>query len=111
MSYNMSVSGIQAAMTRLNVSANDVANVNTEGYTGRRVVNGERPGGGVAATVEETNNRVSIEEEIVEQIVAKHQLKANAIALRAQADMDDTVLDVLALRCAHVPLTSSLFLS
>ena len=96
MSYDTSVSGIRAAMTRLNVSANDVANVNTEGYTGRRVVNRELRAGGVQATVEDTQDRVLIEEEIVEQIVAKHELKANAVALRTQADMDDTVLDVLA---------------
>ncbi len=96
MSYETSMSGIRAALTRLHVSANDVANANTEGHTNHRVVNRERAGGGVDATIERTDEPVSLEEEICEQIIAEHELKANAVALRAMAEAEETIIDLLA---------------
>jgi len=96
MSYETSMSGIRAALTRLRISANDVANANTEGHTDHRVVNRERAGGGVDATVERTDDPVSLEEEIGEQIVAEHALKANVVVLRAMTEAEDTIIDLLA---------------
>lgn len=96
MSYETSMSGIRAALVRLHVSANDVANANTEGHTDHRVVNRARTGGGVEATVERTDDPVSLVQEVGEQIIARHELKANAAALRATIDADNTVFDLLA---------------
>jgi flagellar hook protein FlgE len=96
MSYETSISGIRAALVRLDVSANDVANANTEGHTNHRVVNTARAGGGVDARVERTDEPVALEEETAEQIVAAHELKANVAVLRTQAEMNDTLLDLLA---------------
>ena len=96
MSYETSISGIHAAFTRLNVSAHDVANMNTEGHTDNRVVNRERAGGGVDATVEQTDEPVSLEQEIGEQIIAEYELKANVAVLRTMVEAHDTILDLLA---------------
>jgi hypothetical protein len=59
------------------------------------VVNRERAGGGVDATVERTDDPVCLVTEIGEQIVAEHELKANAAALRSMIDAQDTLLDLL----------------
>lgn len=96
MSTEASISGIRAALVRLDVSANDVANANTDGHTNHRVVNRSRAGGGVDASIEQTDQPVSLEEEVVEGIVAAHELKANAAVLRTQSEMDETILDLLA---------------
>ncbi len=96
MSYETSMSGIRAALVRLHASANDVANANTEDHTDHRVVNRARAGGGVEATVEHTDDPVSLVEEVGEQIIARHELQANAAALRTMIDADDTVFDLLA---------------
>jgi flagellar basal body rod protein FlgC len=100
MSYETSMSGIRAALTRLHVSANDVANAETPGHTDHRVVNRSRASGGVdaahEASVERTDQPVSIEKETVERIVSAHELRANVAALRAQTEMDDTIIDLLA---------------
>jgi flagellar hook protein FlgE len=99
-STEASISGIRAALVRLDVSANDVANANTDGHTNHRVVNRSRAGGGVdaahEASVERTDQPVSLEEEVVEGIVAAHELKANAAVLRTQSAMDEAILDLLA---------------
>jgi flagellar basal body rod protein FlgG len=96
MSYETSMSGIRAALIKLHVSANDVANANTEGHTDHRVVNQERAGGGVDATIERTDDPVCLVTEIGEQIVAENELKANAVVLRSLIEAQDTLLDLLA---------------
>jgi flagellar basal body rod protein FlgG len=96
MSYETSISGIRAALARMNVSANDVANANTEGHTDHRVVNRERAGGGVDATVEQTDEPISLEQEIGEQIIAEYELKANVAVLRTMTEAYDTIIDLLA---------------
>ena len=96
MSYETSMSGIRAALLRLHVSANDVANAETQGHTDHRVVARERAGGGVDATVERTNDPVSVEDELTEQIVAANAMKVNAAVLRAQAETEDALIDLLA---------------
>ncbi|MBN1919058.1 MAG: flagellar basal body rod protein [Verrucomicrobia bacterium] len=96
MSYEASMSGIRAALIRLRVSANDVANANTERHTDHRVVNVSRAGGGVDANVERTDQPVSFVQETVEGMSAAHEMKANAAVLRTQTEMDKTVLDLLA---------------
>ena len=55
MSHETSMSGIRAALVRLNVSADDMANASTEGHVDHRVVNGSRAGGGVDAHIERTD--------------------------------------------------------
>lgn len=96
MSTEASISGIRAALVRLDVSANDVANANTDGHTNHRVVNRSRAGGGVDASVEQTDQPVSLEEETAERIIAAHELRADAAVLRTQSAMDETILDLLA---------------
>lgn len=96
MSYETSVSGIRAALLRLHVSANDVANAQTAGHTDHRVVARERSGGGVDAKVERTGDPVSVEDELTEQIVAANAMKANAVVLRAESETEDALIDLLA---------------
>jgi flagellar hook protein FlgE len=96
MNYETSMSGIRAALVRLQVSANDVANANTDGHADHRVVNRSRAAGGVDANVEGTDRSVSLEEEAVEGIVAGHEVRANAAVLRTRVEMDQSLIDLLA---------------
>lgn len=99
----ISASGMQDALLRLNTSAHNVANGNTEGYVPARVESAARAGGGVRsgvrvmadASVLSPNpgeslppSRTSYSEEGVQLILARNAFKANAAALRASLDAD-----------------------
>ena len=92
-----SISGIQAAGLRMEVSAHNTANLNTEGARAQRVRQSERPDrGGTTAEVEQTDHPPELLEETVEQMTTAHYLKANAKALRTQDEMLGTMIDLIA---------------
>lgn len=76
---NISTSGMQAAQLRLNASANNVANSQTDGFRADRVQQQAQAGGGVTAQVEKLPTPgVNLLEERVEQMSASLTFKANA---------------------------------
>lgn len=76
---NVSATGMQAAQARLHVSANNVANSQTEGFRADRVRQQAQPGGGVIAQVDQLpSTGVDLLEERVEQLSAAVVFKANA---------------------------------
>ena len=92
-----SISGIQAAGLRMEVSAHNTANLNTEGARAQRVRQSERPDqGGTTAEVEQTDSPPELLEETVEQLTTAHYLKANTKALRTQDEMLGTMIDLIA---------------
>ena len=112
LSLSSSVSGIQAALHILSVSAHNVANMNTDGFKkqraslsegnhGRVTVNiteGAEPGPlyqHVNGAIVEASN-VDISEEILRQISAKHLFSANAFALKTSVETQNNLLDLLA---------------
>ena len=114
------LSGLQAATTRVSVSANNVANAQTsrpasapEGaFRAQRVVSRAVPGGGVATSVADKAPatvtgpdpsvaggvsvfpNVNFVEEAVEQTSAVASYRANAAVIRIQQEIDDTLLDI-----------------
>lgn len=95
---NTAASGLFAAEAKLNVSASNVANADSEGYTARRVELVERSpaGSGVrAGEVVDTGRPVDLEQEAVEQVRARQLYTANAVVLKVADSLVGTVLDVV----------------
>ena len=92
-------SGLQAAQLRLDVSANNVANMNTANYR-RQVVQQEAvaDNAGVRATVqrEQDARGVALEKEAVDQMSATYAFKANLQTIKTQDEMMGSLLDVKA---------------
>ena len=92
-------SGLQAALLRLDASANNVANMNTPNYR-RQVVQQEAAAdsAGVLATVQRQQEAegVALEKEAVEQISATYAFKANLQTIKAQDEMMGSLLNVKA---------------
>ncbi len=104
MNINASLSGINNAFLREDVTARNLANVNTKDYKSTEVVNTENKNGGVSASVKMSkakpnpanNNNVNLITETVNQINNVNQEKANINTLRAQNEMIGSVIDMKA---------------
>lgn len=94
----IALSGMQSAQTRVAVSAHNVANLLTDGFRPQRAVQTSSAAGGSQASVATAAapEPVSLDQEIVDQIVAKSQYKASARVLGISADMRGSLLDLLA---------------
>lgn len=91
-------SGLQAAQTRLAVSAHNVANMGTPGYAAQRVreAAASDPGGVSTQVVRAQGEGVSLEREAVEQTAASAAYRANIFVLRTAQATAGSVLDLLA---------------
>ena len=108
---NTSLSGLQAATAKMQVTANNVANARTEGYQTQRVDILERPGGVEARTPADTArtrpapppteaaqgarapSNVDLAQEMVKMTVNESFYLANVRALEAAHGMLGTLLD------------------
>jgi len=111
---NIAVSGLRAAAKRLEVSASNVANDRSTGYVPRRVQQTAYAAGGTRAEsvpvqppsvpfvdpndpdAAATRPNVSLEEEIVEQMLARRAYEANLRTVEAADRMTRTLLDTIA---------------
>ena len=111
---NIAVSGLRAAAKRLEVSASNVANDRSTGYVPRRVQQTAYAAGGTRAEsvpvqppsvpfvdpndpdAAATRPNVSVEEEIVEQMLARRAYEANLRTVEAADRMTRTLLDTVA---------------
>ena len=110
--YNAAISGLQAASLKLRVSANNVANANTDGYQ-RQQVTTQTGTYGVevkvekVSTVEPTKNvqagvelrsdapsNVDVAEELLEMKAAQNLFEANLKTLNTNDNMLGRVLDI-----------------
>lgn len=112
LSFISSVSGIQASLQMLSVSAHNVANMNTDGFKKEHISLNEGSNGKVDVHITEDAepgpmyqhangviieaSNVDINEEILRQISAKHLFSANAIALKTSVETQKGLLDILA---------------
>lgn len=104
---NSSIAGMNAAIRRLVVSANNIANSQTEDFKAQRAISGETTGGGVEiveiqetpampeASGEASPSNVNLTTEITNQIVDSNTYEANAKMLKAQNDTIGTLLDIV----------------
>ena len=91
-------SAMSAYQTMVNNTANNVANQNTEGYQPLQTQMQDTAGGGVVAqtTRDENAYTVDLTKEMVDLITADAGLKANIETLKTAADMQKSVIDMLA---------------
>lgn len=91
-------SGMQAAQTRLQASAHNVANLQTEGFHRQEVRQQARAdGAGVDAyTARAPRAGAALEADVIEQLAAKNAFVASAAVFRAADRMAGTLLDVSA---------------
>ena len=113
--FDTSASGIQAAAAKMQATANNVANANTNGYQAQRVDLVERPGGVEArsASVDAPNradaaadsnrtspvsppSNVNLADEMVSMVANENFYQANLQALKAADEMIGTLVDTSA---------------
>jgi flagellar basal-body rod protein FlgC len=107
----IALSGMTVATARLGRSAQNVANINTDGFQAEREVAREQAGGGVTSTHgptyapaplyqrdgrEVSGSNTDVISETVEQLGAAQQFKASLALLRTQDEMTKSVLDIKA---------------
>jgi flagellar hook protein FlgE len=91
---SIALSGMQAAQTRLDVAANNVANGQTVGYRRREVVQTAQPEGGTLASVRRSSQEgASLEADLVDQLQAKASFKASLAVFKTSDRMAGALLD------------------
>ena len=107
------LSGLTAIGKQIEVIANNIANVNTDGFKKSKTEFVEIPTGGVLPVVEKDDSsgptvlrdtggnqtmvelsNVDLGEEMVQQIVAQHSFEANLQTLRAGDALLGSILDI-----------------
>ena len=109
---NSAQSGISAGLKRQEVSANNVANVSTEGFKKDTVIQNEGSTGGVVVHIEKSSipgpqlpeadgslvegSNADLAEEAVNQSIATTTLGANLAALEATQQAEKSMIDLFA---------------
>lgn len=109
--YGVAASGLRLQADRLQESANNIANLQTEEFSARTIIAEEQAGGGVTGQSVETGDPAPVvledgeevilsnsdlENEVVTQLTAKHAYKANLQSLETAQEMEDELMDLLA---------------
>jgi flagellar hook-associated protein FlgK len=93
---NIAASGLQAAQAQMAVTANNIANVNTPGYTAQRVELAGTPLGGVAVTgVQSTNEGDNLTNELVNLDRQTLYYDANGMVIRTSDQIYGSLLNIL----------------
>jgi flagellar hook protein FlgE len=95
------MSSISAHQDLLNASANNIANSNTKGFQRTQTTIEKQDINTVKAVFEKTENNniysnTDLTKEITGQIISYHAVGANAVAIKTQNDVTDTLLDIYA---------------
>jgi flagellar hook protein FlgE len=108
MGMSIAQSGMSTEMNRLAVSANNVANVNTDNYEAGRINQSSRDSGGVKVTgvsrqpsetpspPDPKPSNVDLSEEMVNQITARTGFSMNVKSLKTENEMMGSLLDMMA---------------
>lgn len=96
-SLRISQTGMQASMDMLNVSANNLANLNTEKFKKDIARPTEGKNGGVVVNIGKSNETAVNEvEEVVNQIIAGHMFTANSVVFKTADEILGELLDIIA---------------
>lgn len=98
--YN-NVSSISAHQTMMNNSANNVANVNTDGFVPKSTTMSNNNSSVTANTRESTNtnyakSQTDLTKEIPDQMIAEKATAINTTAIKTQDEMLGSLLDIQA---------------
>jgi len=97
MNVSTSLSGMNAAQTRLDVAANNIANLSTDNFTRKEVVQADLPQGGtsVADIKSATQSGNNLEADMVEQLKARNTYMTNLSVFKSNNDMlMGTIVDI-----------------
>ena len=93
----MARSGMQAAMTQMQASGHNIANLGTAGFQRSQVETAASPYGGVTATTGQAPNAGSaIEADMVGLLQAKNAFLANLAVFKTSEQMMGSLLDIAA---------------
>lgn len=91
---SISLSGMNAAQTRLDSAAHNVANTNTVGFRRQEVVQTEQKDGGVSTSLTKASVEGSaLETDMVAQLQAKNAFLANLALFKTSNQMAGALLD------------------
>jgi flagellar hook protein FlgE len=94
---SIALSGLSAAMLRLDAAGNNIANAQTPAYRRQAVSQAEDAQGGVSTTVERAvEPGDDLAQDIVEQMSASYSFKANLRVVTTQDEMLGALLDLKA---------------
>ncbi|MEA3330133.1 MAG: hypothetical protein U9Q29_00365 [Campylobacterota bacterium] len=101
MNISNNVSSIQAHQTMMNTNANNIANVNTDGFVPSDVRMSDdkasvTPNIRMADDTGSTKSQTDLAKELPDQIIAQDATAANVVAIKAQDDMLGSILDIKA---------------
>lgn len=93
---SIALSGVQAASTRLDVAAHNIANAQTPGFH-RQVVHQSQEAEGVMTSVGKSDEvGADVAADLVEQMQASYHYKANLRTIQTQEQMVGSLLDIKA---------------
>ena len=93
---SISNSALQAFSKSQQVTANNIANVNTDGFASSQTIFQEQASGGVAASVAQTQDSVDISREATNLMANSHGFKSSIKALQTAGDMTKELLSIKA---------------
>lgn len=97
MNLGVSLSGINTAQTRLDVAANNIANLSTDNFTRKEVVQADLPAGGarVAEVRSAAQPGSNLEADMVEQLQARNTYMTNLSVFKSNNDLlMGTIIDI-----------------
>lgn len=98
MNVSSPLSGMKAAQTRLDTSANNIANLGTQNFTRQEVRQSDSANGGtsVSLTSSAAGAGNNLEADMVEQLQSKNTYLANLSVFKANNDMVSTLVNIKA---------------
>ena len=94
---SISSSGMAAAQTRLQTSAHNIANLQTDNFRRQQVDQTAQNGGGVSTTLSRSAQAgPALEADVVSQLQAKNEFLANLSVFKTSNKMQGALLDVKA---------------
>jgi flagellar basal body rod protein FlgC len=93
--YGIAASGLQAAQTRMNVAANNIAKIAAPGDSPQNANSSEATAGVATDNSDPTNRSLDLATETIAQKQAALLYNANAIVIKAENQMYGTLLNVL----------------
>jgi flagellar hook protein FlgE len=98
MNITANISSLQANQTRMDINANNVANVNTDGFrpSDGRVGNNLQVSSSLMDDTGSLKSQTDLTKEIPDQMVATNITEVNVTAIKTQDEMMGTLLDIKA---------------
>lgn len=111
--FGIALTALKAFDTKLDVNANNIANINTDNFKKSRVNLQEASPGGVQVTIKQVNtsgysigtneqtgdkresSNVDLAQEFVDQMVTRYAFESNVLTIKTADKMEQTLLDIL----------------